>query len=106
VEERDPHSGFIAYVPPGSIKKGEALATTGGSGKTIACAICHGEGLKGLGDVPRIAGVHPIYIVRQLFNFQVGANTSTAAAQMKKVVEKLSEDDMLAIAAYTASLNP
>ena len=106
VEERDPHSGFIAYVPPGSIKKGEALATTGGSGKTIACAICHGEGLKGLGDVPRIAGIHPIYIVRQLFNFQVGANTSTAAAQMKKVVEKLSEDDMLAIAAYTASLNP
>jgi cytochrome c553 len=106
VEERDPHSGFIAYVPPGSIKKGEALATTGGSGKTIACAICHGEGLKGLGDVPRIAGVHPIYIMRQLFDFQVGANTSTAAAQMKKVVEKLSEDDMLAIAAYTASLNP
>jgi cytochrome c553 len=106
VEERDPHSGFIAYVPPGSIKKGEALATTGGSGKTVACAICHGEGLKGLGDVPRIAGVHPIYIVRQLFNFQVGANTSTAAAQMKKVVEKLSEDDMLALAAYAASLNP
>ncbi|HEY6345472.1 MAG TPA: c-type cytochrome [Bryobacteraceae bacterium] len=106
VEERDPHSGFIAYVPPGSIKKGEQLATTGGSGKTVACAICHGEGLKGLGDVPRIAGVHPIYIVRQLFDFQVGANSSTAAAQMKKVVEKLSEDDMLAIAAYTASLNP
>jgi cytochrome c553 len=106
VEERDPHSGFIAYVPPGSIKKGEQLATTGGSGKTIACAICHGEGLKGLGDIPRIAGVHPIYIMRQLFDFQVGANTSTAAAQMKKVVEKLSEDDMLAIAAYTASLNP
>ena len=26
---RNPHSGFIAYVPPGSIKKGEALAKTG-----------------------------------------------------------------------------
>lgn len=105
VEARDPHSGFIAYVPPGSIKKGEALAN-GGSGKTIACAICHGEGLKGLGDVPRLAGIHPIYIVRQLFDFQVGANSSSAAAQMKKVVEKLSEDDMLALAAYAASLNP
>jgi cytochrome c553 len=106
VESRDPHSGFIAYVPPGSVKRGEALVTNGGSGKTITCAICHGEGLKGLGDVPRLAGIHPIYIVRQLFNFQVGANSSTAAAQMKKVVEKLTEDDMIAIAAYAGSLEP
>ena len=106
VESRDPHSGFIAYVPAGSIKKGEALATTGGSGKTISCAICHGEGLKGLGDVPGLAGMHPIYIVRQLFNFQVGANSSSAAALMKKVVEKLTEDDMLALAAYAGSLAP
>jgi cytochrome c553 len=105
VEERDPHSGFIAYVPPGSLKRGEELVK-GGNGKTVACAICHGEGLQGLGDIPRIAGIHPIYIMRQLFDFQVGANTSTAAAQMKKVVEKLTEDDMIAISAYTASLKP
>ena len=105
-ELRDPHSGFIAYVPPGSIKKGEELVTKGGGGKTIVCETCHGEGLKGLGDVPGIAGVHPIYVVRQLHNIQVGANSSSAAAQMKKVVEKLSTDDMIAIAAYTASLNP
>ena len=106
VESRDPHSGFIAYVPPGSIKKGEALVTSGGNGKTVACALCHGEGLKGLGDVPRIAGVHPIYIVRQLFDFQSGSNTSTAGALMKKVVANLTEDDMVAIAAYTATLEP
>jgi cytochrome c553 len=106
VESRDPHSGFIAYVPPGSIKKGEALVKNGGGGKTVACALCHGEGLKGLGDIPRLAGIHPIYLVRQLYNFQVGANTSTAAAPMKQVVEKLNEDDMIAIAAYAASLNP
>jgi len=102
---RNPHSGFIAYVPPGSVAKGKALVE-GGGGKTLACPICHGEGLKGLGDVPRLAGVHPIYIVRQLYNFQIGANASTAGAQMKKVVEKLTEDDMIAIAAYTASLVP
>lgn len=106
VEERDPHSGFIAYVPVGSIKKGEELVTKGGSGKTIACATCHGEGLKGLGDIPRVAGIHPIYVMRQLYDFQVGANSSSAAAQMKKVVEKLTPDDMLAIAAYTATLTP
>src|SRR5579862_2441668 len=106
VESRDPHSGFIAYVPVGSIKKGEALVKNGGSGKTTQCAICHGEGLKGLGDIPRLAGVHPIYIMRQLYDFQVGANTSTAAAQMKQVVEKLTQDDMIAIAAYAGSLQP
>ena len=106
VESRDPHSGFIAYVPKGSIKKGETLVKTGGSGKTIACEICHGEGLKGLGDIPRLAGIHPIYIVRQLYNFQSGANSSSAGAQMKKVAEKLTEVDMIAIAAYAASLAP
>lgn len=106
VELRDPHSGFIAYVPKGSIKRGEELVTKGGNGKTIACDTCHGEGLKGLGDIPRIAGVHPIYVFRQLYNIKVGSNTSTAAAQMKRVVDKLSEDDMIAIAAYTASLAP
>ena len=46
-EIRDPHSGFIAYVPPGSIAKGEALVKGGESGKTMPCAICHGETLKG-----------------------------------------------------------
>jgi cytochrome c553 len=106
VELRDPHSGFIAYVPPGSLKRGEELVTKGGNGKTIACDTCHGEGLKGLGDVPRLAGIHPIYIVRQLYNIQVGANSSSAAALMKRVVDKLSDDDMIAIAAYTASLQP
>jgi cytochrome c553 len=105
VESRDPHSGFIAYVPMGSIKRGEALVKDG-AGRTIACAICHGEGLKGLGDVPRLAGIHPIYLVRQMYGFQTGANSSSAAAQMKKVTEKLSEDDMIAIAAYAATLAP
>lgn len=106
VELRDPHSGFIAYVPKGSIKKGEDLVKNGGNGKTVACAICHGEGLKGLGDIPRLAGIHPIYIVRQLFDFKVGSNSSSAAAQMRKISEKLTEDDMIAIAAYTGSLEP
>jgi hypothetical protein len=37
---------------------------------------------------------------------QIGANSSSAGAQMKKVAEKLTGDDMIAIAAYAASLNP
>ncbi len=101
---RDPHSGYIAYVPPGSIEKGEALVKTGGSGKTIACAICHGDDLKGLGEVPRIAGMQPVYVARQLICLQNGSSAGTAAALMKKVVAKLSEEDIIAISAYLGSL--
>jgi cytochrome c553 len=103
---RDPHSGFVAYVPKGSIAKGQALVNTGGNGKTIACTICHGDSLKGLGDVPRIAGLHPLYIGRQLYSIQTGESNGNAVALMKKVVANLNADDMLAIAAYVSSQAP
>src|SRR5207249_1733314 len=68
---RDPHSGFTAYVPVGSLKKGEALVTTG-AGKTTQCGVCHGTDLKGLGPVPGLAGRSPSYTVRQLYDMQQG----------------------------------
>jgi cytochrome c553 len=102
---RDPMSGFVAYVPTGSIAKGKELANTG-NGKTLPCGICHGRTLQGLGDVPAIAGRHPNYLVRQLWNMQNGERVGTSAALMQQVVEKLDNDDMLAIAAYVASLTP
>jgi cytochrome c553 len=103
---RDPHSGFIAYVPPGSIAKGAALAKTGDAGKTIQCALCHGDALTGLGEVPRIAGLQPVYIARQLMTMQNGTSAGANAALMKKVVAKLSEDDIIALSAYLGSLPP
>jgi cytochrome c553 len=95
----------VAYVPKGSIAKGEALVTSGGS-KTVACGTCHGATLQGMGDVPGIAGRHPNYIVRQMWNIQNGDRGGPSAALMRPVVEKLSNDDMLAIAAYVASRAP
>jgi cytochrome c553 len=103
---RDPTSGFVAYVPKGSIARGKQLAITGDGGKTVPCGICHGRTLQGLGEVPAIAGRHPNYIVRQLWNMQNGERIGTSAALMQQVVEKLTNDDMLAIAAYVASLPP
>ena len=103
---RNPHSGFAAYVPPGSIARGKALALSGDSGKTIQCAICHGDALTGLGEVPRIAGLQPVYIARQLLQMQNGTSAGTNAALMKQVVAKLSEDDVIALAAYLGSLPP
>jgi cytochrome c553 len=102
---RDTRSRFISYVPPGGIAKGRALAAGGGE-KTGQCAICHGPELKGVGPIPGIAGRSPTYIVRQLYDFQHGARAGSASALMKPIVAKLTIDDMVALAAYAASLAP
>lgn len=105
-EHRDTRSQFIAYVPKGSIAKGKALATTGGAGVTTPCITCHGPDLKGVAAIPGIAGRSPSYLVRQLYDFQSHARVGTAGTQMLPVVEKLSHDDMISLAAYAASLTP
>lgn len=104
-EHRDTRSKFIAYVPKGSIERGKALATTG-AGLTTPCTTCHGPELKGMVLVPAIAGRSPSYLVRQLYDFQQHARAGSAGALMAAVVEKLSGGDMIALAAYAASLPP
>lgn len=105
-EHRDPRSKFIAYVPPGSIARGEALVKTGGASTTTACATCHGADLKGVGPIPGIAGRSPSYIVRQLYDIQQGTRAGAMGALMKPTVEKLTGEDMNAIAAYLATQLP
>jgi cytochrome c553 len=104
-EHRDTRSQFIAYVPKGSIAKGEVLATTG-AGITTPCITCHGPDLRGVAPIPGIAGRSPSYLVRQLYDFQQHARAGTAGAPMTPVVEKLSPDDMISLAAYVTSLTP
>ena len=105
-ELRDLRATFTAYVPVGSVAKGEVLAKSGGSGTTIACNLCHGPELKGLDPIPPIAGRSPTYIMRQLYEFQHGRRAGVASDLMKPTVEKLSQDDMIALAAYVGSLDP
>ena len=105
-EHRDTRSQFLAYVPKGSIAKGEALAKTGGGDVTTPCATCHGPDLKGVAPAPGIAGRSPSYLVRQLYDFQQHARAGSMGAPMAGVVEKLSHDDMISLAAYVASLAP
>ncbi|MCY3730197.1 MAG: hypothetical protein OXF98_02550 [Rhodospirillaceae bacterium] len=104
-ELRDPHSPFMAYVPPGSIAAGEALSTTGG-GRTIQCQLCHGPDLRGLAEVPGIAGRSPIYLARQMWDIKHGVRTGTSAALMLAVVANLTDEDVIALSAYAASLEP
>jgi cytochrome c553 len=105
-ELRDDTSGFVAYVPPGSLNKGRELVTVGGNEVTMPCAMCHGPDLRGKDNVPSIAGRSPSYIVRQLYDIQIGSRRGAGTALMQAPVMKLTMDDMLAIAAYLASLKP
>ena len=105
-EHRDTRSQFMAYVPKGSIAKGEALAKTGGAGITTPCAICHGPDLRGVASIPGIAGRSPSYLVRQIYDIQQHARAGSASALMVPVVEKLKQNDMISLAAYVSSLKP
>ena len=104
-ENRDTHAQFVAYVPAGSVKKGEALAATG-AGKTVVCAGCHGRALSGTAEVPGIAGRSPTYLFRQLYEFKHGGRTGVQSQLMRPTVERLAIEDMIALAAYAASLPP
>jgi cytochrome c553 len=103
---RNPHSGWIAYVPVGSVKKREELVLRGGAGKTVACAACHGEGLKGNGNFPPLAGRSPSYLARQLYDMQRYTRNGPGTQLMRPVVQKLTEEDILNITVYLASLQP
>lgn len=96
---------YIAYVPPGSIARGEVLATRG-DGATPACESCHGAKLQGVGIIPPLAGRSPTYIVRELILFRTGQRTNPEAAPMRQEASQLSVDDMIAVAAYAASRKP
>ena len=105
-ELRDSESPFLAYVPRGSVAKGAALAFDSAGGSRTACTVCHGGDLRGLGPIPALAGRSPSYLVRQLYDFQHGARAGAWFGLMAPVVASLNEDDIIALAAYAASLPP
>jgi len=107
----NPHIGYMAYVPLGSIERGRALVVAGSANAQTAalspvqsCTACHGADLHGLGPAPPLAGRSPSYLVRQLYDFKTGARDGSQAPLMKPVASRLSTQQMTDIAAYIASL--
>jgi cytochrome c553 len=99
-EARDTRLGFTAYVPVGTLSRGKQLAAK------FNCGVCHGENLQGLGPVPPLAGRSPSYTMRQLFDMKTGARRGPWAEMMAPVVGTMSVQDMMAVSAYAASLDP
>ena len=102
---RDPRSGFLAYVPKGSVARGETLAHRGREG-VAACTVCHGEDLDGLAIVPSLRGRSPSYIARQLADMKAGVRRGEWTPLMMPVVAPLTAEDILNLSAYLASLPP
>ncbi len=101
VKLRSPNAGFIAYVKPGSIKAGELKATL--------CKACHGVNLKGTTIAPNIAGLSPMYVIRQLHGFKNKTRAGVNAdknSMMSGLSKSLSDDDIYNLAAFVATLNP
>jgi cytochrome c553 len=92
--------GFVQYVNAEDLALGEELAASG------KCDTCHGADFKGKGDVPRLAGQHTVYLIRQLKDMHTGARTDKRVAAMKPIVDKLSDREMVAVSAYLASKSP
>jgi cytochrome c553 len=96
---RDPHAGFIAYVPPGAVARGRRLAAH------FDCAQCHGAGLTGSGSTaPGIAGRSPSYLARQLYDFQQGTRHGELSAPMRPIAAQLRGADIVNLTAWLASL--
>ena len=103
-ELRDAASGFVDYVPPGSIARGESLVRTGGGAQP--CRSCHGPALKGMTGTPALAGRSPAYLVRQLFDMQYRARSGPAVLQMLPEVAHMTDEKRIDVAAYLGSLKP
>ena len=86
-----------AYATALEIAEGKRVAQS-------ACARCHG--LNGIGttkDVPHLAGQRPAYVYLELRAYQSGARDDKS---MTGAVRFLSDDALVQVAAYYASLEP
>jgi len=71
-----------------------------------ACQACHGPNGAGTAGVgyPQLGGQYVDYTLAQLKAFKNGTRTNDDKELMRSIVEKMSEEDMVAVANYIASL--
>ena len=71
-----------------------------------ACQACHGpdgSGTAGIG-YPQLGGQYVEYTLAQLKAFKNGSRTNDDKMLMRSIVEKMSDEDLVAVANYIASL--
>jgi cytochrome c553 len=97
---------YAAQKPINQNSKGDASKAA--RGKQVAdaalCTMCHLGGFSGQNEVPRVAGQHYEYVLKQLKDFKTKTR-SNDAGNMTAVLRTIPDEDLEALAAYIASLN-
>lgn len=90
-------------VPGTFTETGELIALSGGdAGPEAACHTCHGLNGEGNGgDAPRLAGLDPGYLARQLTFFADGMRNHP---QMSWIAKHLSTGERVEVSAYYAAM--
>lgn len=90
------------------IARGKRLYQAGDAAKGVAaCAACHGHqgyGNPGAG-YPALRAQHAAYTELTLKAFRDGSRANDAQAVMRQIATKLSDEEIRALAAYTATLH-
>lgn len=97
---------FAAQKPMASTYKVDAARVVAGRSKSqeVLCTMCHLGGFAGQNEMPRVAGQHYAYIVKQLEDFRARRRTNDAG-NMTSVSRNLSDDDIRNLANYITGLN-
>lgn len=82
---------------PGRAARGKAKADE------VLCTMCHLGGFLGQNEIPRVAGQHYAYVVKQMRDFKTGKRTNDAG-NMASVTRTLSERDIEDLAHFLSSL--
>jgi cytochrome c553 len=97
---------YAAQKPVNQNSKGDVSKAA--RGKQVAdaalCTMCHLGGFSGQNEVPRVAGQHYEYVLKQLKDFKTKIRTNDAG-NMTAVLRTIPDEDLEALAAYIASLN-
>jgi cytochrome c553 len=89
---------------PPEFKVDEARATRGkAKADEVLCTMCHLGGFRGQNEIPKVAGQHFEYIVKQLRDFKAYRRTNDAG-NMASVSKTLSDEDIIDLAHYLTSL--
>jgi cytochrome c553 len=92
----------LGSVPVGVRYIGKALAQYGATDRGIpACHSCHGYNGRGAFPVyPRIGGQKYVYLVNQLKKWRDGSRNNDPMAQMRKVAQNLTDEDIYNVATF------
>src|SRR6266478_7807783 len=97
---------FAAQKPKPIAFRPDAARVARGRKKAeeVLCTMCHLGGLAGQNEIPRVAGQHPEYVIKQLKAFKARTRTNDAG-NMTSVAQTISEQDIEDLAHYISSLD-